>query len=86
MKMLIGIPAEHYERFVAACDKKSPEYTMLKNGCVAREHDGGFERRTIQILCDDEQAAILLEAATKLCPEVAPVIAERKTRLQPRVR
>jgi len=86
MKLLIDIPEEHYKRFVAACDKKSPEYTMLKNGCIARESDGVLERRTIQILCDDTQAAELLSAAAKLCPEVAPVIASGKTPLRPRAK
>jgi hypothetical protein len=85
MKILIGIPEEHYERFVAACDKKSPEYTMLKNGCIASERDGSLEHRTIQILCDDTQAAELVDAASKLCPEVVPVIANG-TPLRPRMR
>jgi hypothetical protein len=84
MKMLIEIPDDQYDRFLAACDKRSPEYVTLKNGCITRVQDGGLERRTVQILCDDEQASKLVEAANQLCPEVAPVIAERRIPVQPR--
>lgn len=50
--MLIGISAEHYDRFVAACDNKSPEYTILKNGCIVHDREAGYDRKMVEILCN----------------------------------
>jgi hypothetical protein len=75
MKILIELSLKDYDLFVAECDITSREYTILKNGIVASDQSEGHERRIMTVLCDAEEAALLLDAATKLYPKAAPVIA-----------
>jgi len=35
MNLLIEIPEKYYNQLIAACDRNSPEYEVLKNGCIA---------------------------------------------------
>lgn len=71
--LLIRLPPEHYDLFVAACEITSPEYTILKNNIVAR-HQSSDEQPTVEILCDMEEAKMLLETARRLYPEAMPFI------------
>jgi len=73
VKILIEISPEHYDHFVAKCDGESREYAILKNGVVTRDPNND-ETRVIEILCDKEEAMKLRDAASRLCPEAAPVI------------
>jgi hypothetical protein len=68
--ILIEIPAEPYDLFVAECDIKSWEYSTLKNGILTEAGD----QRVIKILCDEKGAKMLLDAATRLYPAAMPVI------------
>lgn len=72
MKILIKIPPEHYDLFVAECDITSREYSILKNAVVAR--DISEDKRVIEILCDTEEADRLLDLAKRRYPEVVPSI------------
>jgi hypothetical protein len=67
---------EQYDLFVAECDIKSREYTILKNSVVARNTQDGLLRRTIEILCDEDEAVQLLAAARQFYPDAAPTIAK----------
>ena len=71
--LLIQLPAEHYDLFAAACEITSPEYTILKNNIVAR-HQSSDEQPTVEILCDMDEATLLLEAARRVYPEAVPFI------------
>jgi len=71
MKVLIEMSPEQYELFVAECDIKSPEYSILKNAIVHRESDDG---RAIRLLCDKDEATQLLQAARRLYPDAAASI------------
>ena len=71
--LLIRLPPEHYDLFVAACEITSPEYTILKNNIVAR-HQSSDEQPTVEILCDMDEAKLLLETARRLYPEGVPFI------------
>jgi len=71
MKVLIAMSPEHYELFAAECDIKSPEYSILKNAIVSRD-DG----RAINLLCDENEATQLLQAARQLYPAAADPIAK----------
>ena len=71
--LLIRLPPEHYDLFVAACEITSPEYTILKNNIVAR-HQSSDEQPTVDILCEMEEAKLLLETARRLYPEAVPFI------------
>jgi hypothetical protein len=73
VNVLIELSPEHYERFIAGCDVASREYSLLKNAVVAANKSDS-EHRVIQIKCDKGAAAILLGAATYLCPEAVPAI------------
>ena len=70
---MIQLPPEHYDLFVAACDITSPEYTVLKNNIVATLQSSE-EPPTVDILCDLDEAKLLLETAKRLYPEAAPFI------------
>jgi len=70
---MIQLPPEHYDLFVAACEITSPEYTILKNNMVARRQ-GSDEPPTVEIMCDMDEARLLLETAKGVYPEVVPFI------------
>jgi hypothetical protein len=76
MKVLIQMSQEHYDLFVAECDITSREYSILKNSIVVRNQETGEERRTIEILCDKEEADQLLDTATRLYPDAVPDISK----------
>jgi len=73
VNVLIELSSEHYERFIAGCDVASREYSLLQKAVAADNQNNG-EPALIQILCDKGAAAILLGAATYLCPEAVPAI------------
>ena len=75
MKVLIRIPPEHYDPFVAKCDLTTPEYSILKNAVIAHHGKPGADQRAIEIVCDKEQALNLLDTARRLYPDVLPAIA-----------
>ena len=70
---MIRLPTEHYDLFVAACESTSPEYTILKNNIAAR-HQNSDEQPTVEIMCDMDEAKLLLETAKRLYPEAVPFI------------
>jgi hypothetical protein len=70
---MIQLPPEHYDLFVAACEITSPEYTILKNNIVAR-HQSSEDQPTVAIMCDMDEAKLLLETAKRLYPEAVPFI------------
>ena len=70
---MIQLPPEHYDVFVAACEITSPEYTILKNNIVAR-HQSSEEPPMIEIVCDMDEAKLLLETARRLYPEAVPFL------------
>jgi hypothetical protein len=74
VKVLIEIPPEHYDLFVAECDIASRDYTVLKNSVVANDAPLDPDRRVIQILCDEDEALSLLATASRVYPQVVPAI------------
>jgi len=71
--LLIRLPPEHYDLFAGACDITSAEYTLLKNNIVAR-HQSREEPPMVEILCDMDEAKLLLEASRRVYPEAVPFI------------
>ena len=67
---------EDYDLFVAGCDIASREYSILKNGIIASDQSDRRQRRVIEILCDKDEAVLLLGAATELYPALVPAITE----------
>jgi hypothetical protein len=74
MQVLIEMPRDHYDLLAAECDITSREYSILKNNIVASGPEAGPDRRAIEILCDREEADLLLAAARRLFPAAAPAI------------
>ncbi len=74
MKALIQIPRKHYDIFAAELDITSREYSILKNNIVVGGPETGPAQPTIEILCDDEEAELLLDAATRVFPAALPKI------------
>jgi hypothetical protein len=71
--ILIQLPPEHYDLFVAACEITSAEYTILKNNIVARDQKTE-EPPMVEILCHLDEAMLLLEAARRVYAEAVPFI------------
>jgi hypothetical protein len=71
--VLIRLPPEHYDLFAGACDITSPAYTILKNNLVSR-HQTSDEPPLVEILCDMDEAKLLLEAARQVYPDAVPFI------------
>lgn len=74
MKALIEMSRERYDLFVAELDIKSPAYTILKNNIVPQGQRAARDAQTIEILCDKEEADLLLDAARRLYPAAVPEI------------
>lgn len=74
MKVLINIPTEHYDLFVAELDITSREYSVLKNSVVASDPSADSDRRFVQVLCDEEEALGLLAIAAQVYPAIVPAI------------
>jgi hypothetical protein len=66
MKPVIAISIEHYESLLKRATEDSPLYLRLKNAVKMAN--------TVVILCDLEQAEMLLQVATDFCPDAVPQI------------
>jgi hypothetical protein len=63
MKPVIAITIEHYESLLKRATENPPLYFRLKNAVKMAN--------TIIIRCDPDQAEMLLQLATDLCPDAA---------------
>jgi len=73
MKILIDIPMEDYSKFLQRCDATRPEYEMLKTGIVTQDRE---KRRAVEILCDVEDAKMILDLASEIYPHAVPHVQE----------
>jgi hypothetical protein len=73
VKITIQLSLDYHETLLKYANEASSVYFTLKNGLkITPSHDGGSE--VIVILCDEEQAEMLRQAATHFCPEAMPEI------------
>jgi hypothetical protein len=64
MKLLIEMTPEHYDEYLNVIAPDWPHvYSILKSGIVIRKEIEDTERRMIQILCEEDQAYVLLRSA-----------------------
>ena len=77
MKPLIEFSIEHWEALLKRATEDSPLYSRLKNAAKT-------EAGTIEVLCDLDEAEMLLHMAKSFCPEAVPEI-EKAIRLVQRV-
>jgi hypothetical protein len=73
MKPLIELPIDHYESLLKRATQDSPLYFRLKNAVKT-------EANTITVLCDIDEAEMLLQVAKHFCPDAVPQI-EKAIRL-----
>lgn len=73
MKILVDIPMDDYNNFLQRCDAGRPEYEMLKNGIITQDRD---KRPAVEILCDVEDARMILELATEIYPHAVAHVEE----------
>jgi hypothetical protein len=77
MKPLIVFSVEHWEALLKRTTEDSPLYSRLKNAAKT-------EAGTIEVLCDLDEAEMLLHMAKSFCPEAVPEI-EKAIRFVQRV-
>ena len=51
-------------------------YAILKNGLVLHYFEGGNEFKTVEILCDQIDARMILAVSEMVCPEAVAEIEE----------
>jgi hypothetical protein len=73
MKLLIELSIDHYESLLKRATEDSPLYFRLKNAVKT-------EAKTIAVLCDLDEAKMLLQVAKHFCPDAVPQI-EKAIRL-----
>ena len=74
MKIVIEIATVQYDRLLSLVPADAPAYSLLKNGVVVDHSKPSIPRKTVEILCEIEEARQLLAVAKQLCPEAAPQI------------
>ncbi len=73
MKPLIEFSTEHYDSLLKRANENSPVYFRLKNAVKTRDN-------TVAVLCNEDEAAMLLQVAKHFCPDAVPQI-EKAIRL-----
>jgi hypothetical protein len=73
MKILVDIPMDDYNMFLQKCEATRPEYELLKNGIITKDRE---KRDAVEILCDVEDAKMILDLASQICPHAAPHVQE----------
>jgi hypothetical protein len=73
MKPLIELSIEQYESLLKHASEDSPIYFRLKNAVKPQPN-------TVAVLCDLDEAEMLLQVAKHFCPDAVPEI-EKEIRL-----
>ena len=68
--ILIHIPRDHYDSFVARCDPCTRQYTVLKNAIIHELPEDCYA----ELLCTAHEADSLLNIAEHVYPKAAPHI------------
>jgi len=68
--ILIQLPRDHYDSFVARCEPSTRQYTVLKNAIIHKRPNEDYA----ELLCSLPEANGLLDAAEHVYPKVAPRI------------
>jgi len=72
--VILTIPLAQYDLFIEKIHPSSRAYELLVNGCFDQEISDGHLERKIQILCNKDEAVLLLQMAEELCPTIIPKI------------
>jgi hypothetical protein len=74
VKTLIQMSPKYYDLLLSKIDEDSPQYSLLKNAVIIDQSPIGVLRKTIDILCEIEQAEHLRLVAKRFCIEAASEI------------
>jgi hypothetical protein len=74
------MPLRQYDIFVKKIDRSSQAYQILLSGVFERQTKTDRFERIMNIMCKDSEAAMLLDLANQLYPEIAPDIARHIAR------
>ena len=72
--VILTIPLAQYDLFVEKIHPLSRAYELLMNGCFDQEICDGHLERKMQILCNKDEAVMLLQVAEEVCPRIIPKI------------
>ena len=72
--VILTIPLAQYDLFLEKIHPASRAYELLVNGCFDEDISDPQAERKIQILCNKDEAAMLLHLAEELCPRIIPKI------------
>ena len=72
--VILTIPLAQYDLFIERIHPSSRAYELLVNGCFYREICHEQLERKMQILCNNDEAVMLLQIAEAVCPKIIPKI------------
>ena len=72
--VILTIPLAQYDLFLEKIHPTSRAYELLVNGCFDEDISNGQSEGKIQILCNKDEAVMLLHLAEELCPRIIPKI------------
>ena len=70
MKISVNMPVDVFERLRANCESWRGEREILNNAVI----QGAEDRKSAEFICGLEQAKLLAEIATRLCPDAVPYL------------
>ena len=68
-------PENQYDSFVKKIDRSSQACHLLMSGVFERQTKSDHFERVMKIMCTDSEAAMLLDVANRIYPDIAPDIA-----------
>src|SRR5512146_993278 len=68
--LTLTIPLRRYDTFMEKLETSSRAHEILMNGRYNRQPNGDHFERTMEILCNIEEAEMLLDLALRLYPDV----------------
>ncbi len=72
--VILTIPLAQYELFLETIRPSSRAYELLMSGCFHQEICEDHLECKMQILCNKDDAVMLLQLAKELCPKIVPKI------------
>ena len=78
--LVLTIPLNQYDTFVRKIDPSSQECHILMSGVFERQTKSDHFDPVMKIMCTDSEAVMLLNAAIRIYPDIAPEIARYITR------
>ena len=72
--VILTFPLAEYDLFLEKINPSSRVYQLLKNGCFDQDNSDAQVERKMQVLCNKDEAIMLLQIAEELCPKIIPKI------------